>query len=226
MKKIALASFVVFSILQLASGFLGNSLLHFFSKPMILISLGAYYIVSAQGERSATVVGAIFFSLAGDIFLLWPSYFIPGLVAFLVAHFLYIFSYRQHREEGGPEGIQGIQKLRLAFPVVLAGTGLLIILYPNLGELRIPVIVYTLVITVMVLNGLFRLGRTNPESFWMVLGGAMFFMVSDSLLAVNKFLLPVSNSNFWIMSTYIIAQFLIVEGLLRHHLSVVSSKQY
>jgi uncharacterized membrane protein YhhN len=80
----------------------------------------------------------------------------------------------------------------------------------------VPVMLYALVLTLMVLNALFRFKRTGAASFAMVFGGAILFMISDSVLAVNKFLEPVSHSGIWIMSTYISAQFLIVEGILQH----------
>jgi len=75
---------------------------------------------------------------------------------------------------------------------------------------------YALVLVVMVLNGLFRLGRTNNKSFLLVFVGALFFLVSDSLLAINKFLHPFASSGLLIMSTYITAQFLIIEGIIAH----------
>jgi uncharacterized membrane protein YhhN len=69
----------------------------------------------------------------------------------------------------------------------------------------------------MVMVALFRFGKTTAGSFAMVFGGAILFMISDSLIAINKFLEPLPQSGFWIMTTYIGAQFLIVRGLLRHY---------
>jgi uncharacterized membrane protein YhhN len=68
----------------------------------------------------------------------------------------------------------------------------------------------------MVLNALFRFGRTNAESFWLVFSGAVLFMASDSILAIDKFLKPVTYGGFLIMLTYIAGQYLIVTGLIRH----------
>ncbi len=90
------------------------------------------------------------------------------------------------------------------------------ILFPVLGDLQIPVIVYALVLMAMVVSAIYRLGRTSFASFSLVLFGAFLFMVSDSLLAINKFLDKVPLGGFWIMLTYIGAQFLIVSGLMKH----------
>ena len=220
MKRIALILFFVAAIGELLSIIAGLELLHFVCKPLIMVTLGAYYLSSAGEERSLVVLLAIVFSLAGDTALMFdsidPIYFMVGLVSFLISHVFYIVAYRQQQGDEEANALQGIQKLRAAFPIVLAGTGLVVILYPTLGALKIPVVIYALVLVVMVLNGLFRLGRTNNKSFFLVLAGALFFLVSDSLLAINKFLMPLPQSGLLIMGTYIIAQFLIIEGLLSH----------
>lgn len=216
MKKLVLFLFVASSVSTLLSGFLELKWLQYTSKPMIMISLVAYYLVSANSSRSMLVVVAMVFSLAGDVFLLDKSFFIPGLIAFLFAHLAYIFAYRQHRSEDSNHSLAGVHIVRLIFPVILAGTGLVIILYPSLNELKIPVIIYASVIALMVITALFRYGRTSSTSFWMVFLGAVLFMISDSILAINKFLSPVALASFWIMLTYTSAQFLIMKGLLKH----------
>jgi uncharacterized membrane protein YhhN len=69
---------------------------------------------------------------------------------------------------------------------------------------------------VMVLQALFRYGYTNTVSFWFVFVGAILFMISDSMIAVNKFLSSFELAGVAIMVTYILAQFLIIKGLLLH----------
>jgi len=186
---------------------------------MIMLSLGGYYLLLAK-NRSAAVLLAILFSFAGDVALMFESidarYFMGGLLAFMIAHIAYIMAYRKHQNTRQDEGVQGIQKIRFAFPIVLAGSGLVVILYPTLGALRLPVIIYALVLVLMVLNALFRYGRTSPQSFWMVFAGAILFMISDSILALDKFLTPISHAGTLIMATYATGQFLLVQGLSDH----------
>lgn len=217
MKKVFLLLFLVAALAELISGFIGVDMIHFIAKPLLMITLGLYYFTAADPElRSHTVLLAIGSSLVGDVLLLDEQYFIGGLVAFLIAHVLYIVAYRKHRYDETENALQGIQRIRMAFPIILAGTGLVVVLFPVLGDLKIPVIIYALVLVLMALHALFRFGRTNSSSFWLVFTGAVFFVISDSLLAINKFLLPLSNASFLIMFTYIIAQLMIVEGLRRH----------
>jgi uncharacterized membrane protein YhhN len=217
MKKFALAAFVVSVIGVLTFEFTQIPWIHFVSKPLIVLSLLVYYYYgSLREDRSVTFILALLASLAGDIFLMSPEYFIPGLASFLVAHVLYIFSYRQLQNEESVDSLKGLQRVRLAFPVILGGTGLVVVLYPHLGDLKIPVLVYAAVLTTMVLSALFRYGRTTRTSFWPVFTGAVLFMTSDAILAINKFLDPISNAGLYIMVTYMAAQFLIVHGILKH----------
>lgn len=222
MKRISLYLFIIASLGEILSEVIRLQYLHQVCKPLIMVTLGIYYLSRAQ-YRSAVVGLAIFFSLAGDILLMFEGenskFFILGLTAFLIAHIFYILAYRQHQDESMESSLKGVQKIRFSFPIVLAGTGLIVVLYPSLGTLKIPVMVYALILIVMVLNSVFRYGRTINASFWLVFVGSIFFMLSDSVLAINKFFSPVTAAGFWVMSTYILAQFLIIQGLLKHDIN-------
>jgi uncharacterized membrane protein YhhN len=146
-------------------------------------------------------------------------FFILGLVSFLIGHLLYILAYRELRWSDKAKGLLMPQKLRVSFPVALAGTGLIVVLLPTLGGLMIPVMVYAIVLMGMVMASFFRYGRTTLASFWLVTAGALFFMASDSILAINKFHTPFELAGPVIMLTYILGQYLIVEGVVRHGIS-------
>jgi len=228
MRRIALVGFFVAAVGEMAAlamdGFIDTFEAQAIFKPLIMVSLGIYYASSVEREhRSVALLAAIVFSLVGDVLMLWSkhteSYFVLGLASFLIAHLFYIFAYRQHRGENSPDELQGVQRIRLALPVVLAGTGLVVVLYPLLGELRVPVVLYAIVLISMALQALFRFGRTTIPSFWLVFTGALLFMLSDSLIAINKFMMPVGHAELWIMGSYMAAQYFIVCGLLRHYRS-------
>ncbi len=221
-----LVLFFLVSILHLASLQGAWARLESFTKPLIVLSLLGYYLLNAP-TRSFIFILALAFCCLGDSLLLFQAgnemFFILGLGSFLVAHIFYIVSYRQHCFIQPGTETMGTKKVRLAFPVVLAGTGLVVVLLPSLGVLKIPVMIYALILTLMVVSAIFRLGRTSATSFWMVLSGALLFMVSDSLLASNKFLNPLAHASLWIMVTYCGALFFIVEGIRRHALVIETS---
>lgn len=221
MKRYFLILFLLASGAELFSTLADAPVVHQFAKPFLVLTLIGYYVYSRAGEPLAvTFLLALFFSWAGDVLLMFQqddaSFFIYGLAAFLLAHVLYIFSYRQHRWEDETNALQGLQRIRFAFPLILAGSGLVVILYPHLGNMKWPVLFYALVITLMSISALFRYGRTGTGSFVMVFGGSVLFMISDSLLAINKFIEPLVRADFWIMATYIAAQFFIVQGVIGH----------
>ncbi len=209
--------FFITAVLEIVSEIFNLSVLHLVVKPSLLIFLAAYYQQSVSSVNK-TFLFALIFCWVGDVFLLFDQYnelfFMAGLGSFLIAHILLILSYRQHVL--ADDGTKGTQRIRLSFPVILAGSGLVVVLYPTLGDLKIPVMIYALALTLMVLQSIFRLGRTSSKSFWLVFFGAIFFMLSDSLLAINKFYHPVSFPGVWIMSTYIAAVYLIAQGVIAH----------
>ena len=209
--------FFLASIAELLAVSLGWKEVHMVAKASIMLGLIGYYM-GAVAKRNGHFIRAMFFCWAGDVLLLKQAddemFFILGLVAFLIGHLLYILAYRELRWADG--GLRMPQKIRVSFPVALAGTGLIVVLLPTLGGLMIPVIVYAFVLMGMVMAAFFRYGRTSPDSFWFVAAGALLFMVSDSLLAINKFHTPFEFASPLIMLTYILAQYLIVQGVLRH----------
>jgi uncharacterized membrane protein YhhN len=165
---------------------------------------------------------ALFFSWLGDILLIFqgkdPMYFLFGLGAFLIAHLSYIIDYR----------IARLIKPSLALRYwVLPGVFLIIFLSflfigigPGLNDYAIPVVLYGLAISGMFLMAYSRSGRTTKQSFILVLLGASVFVLSDSLIAINKFWMEVPKAGAWIMLTYGTAQFIIIMGLIDHGKSV------
>jgi uncharacterized membrane protein YhhN len=193
-----------------------------FTKPLIIITLLLYFITSGvkKGRVYWGVIIALVFSWFGDSLLMYetlnPIYFIGGLLSFLLAHITYAMVYSKARWKEATTPLLPSQKLRHGFTITLAGLALIYVLESGLGEMKIPVMVYATVLVIMTIMALFRFGFTSIKSFGLVFGGAITFMISDSLLAVNKFLDPFSNSGFWIMSTYCLAQYLIIEGMIQH----------
>lgn len=209
--------FFVVSVAQLLSVSMGWTDVIAVSKTLIVLSLIGYYMGSVR-KRNGHFLRALFFCWAGDVLLLKQAdaeiFFMLGLAAFLLGHLLYILAYRELRWKDG--GLKRAQKLRVSFPVALVGTSLILLLLPYLGSLLIPVIGYAFVLMGMVMAAFFRYGRSSPDSFWLVAAGAILFMISDSALAINKFYMPFAYSGPLIMLTYISAQYLMVEGIIRH----------
>jgi uncharacterized membrane protein YhhN len=210
--------FFTVSIAELLGVSLGWMEVHYVAKSLIMLSLIGYYM-SRAAKRSGLFIRAMFFCWAGDVVLLMQNeaeiYFMLGLFAFAIGHLLYIYAYRQLQWDDVPP-MNSRTKILTSLPVYLYGIGLLVVLYPGLGSLAVPVLIYALVLVVMVQTAIHRYGRTGPDSYGLVIVGASLFTISDSVLAINKFYSPFAGASGVIMLTYILGQYLIVEGVVRH----------
>ena len=187
------------------------------SKALIVPLLMILFLVSFKSIKNPIhffLFGGLVFSWAGDIVLELSArngnMFVIGLACFLFAHVMYILVFFL------TPGKNYIQKHRLyiLIPVALYGIVLVSFLYGNLSVMRIPVILYTIVILTMLTGAINRKEKVNTMSYTMVLAGAIFFVISDSVIALNKFNHKFESSETIIMSTYIIAQYLIVAGYI------------
>ena len=183
-------------------------------KPLLMPSLAAYFFFSVRQKSKLAflVIIALLFSWIGDVMLMFVElksiYFILGLVAFLLAHITYILIFNKSSQDFKPK----IFTYSTGFLLALYGILLILLMWPGLGDLMIPVIIYTAIIMTMGITALFR--KAGGAS--LVLIGAMLFIASDSLLALNKFYQAFATAGFWVMLTYILAQYFIVIGMISY----------
>jgi uncharacterized membrane protein YhhN len=170
---------------------------------------------SAEGPYSALVLAGLVFSLIGDVLLIFQDNakaFVWGLVAFLVAHLMYIagFVYLQTNV------LQAQSRMgELVSAVVLAVVGASVYRYlsPGLGKMRNPVIAYIVVISAMVHRATaIALVHPGPATQWIfLLAGAILFYISDAILAANRFRMggKMPHYRLWNLSAYYTGQLLI-----------------
>ena len=186
--------------------------LYMLVKPLLMISLLFYFTTGSMGypKWRIPVIFALIFSWLGDVLLLSNDLFLAGLAAFLVAHVLYIVAY--HKTGAASGELKPLDAIKLA----VLGAVLIAILFPKLGGMMIPVLAYAMVLLAMALWAHKRRGATSARSFMLVSSGAILFVISDGVIAVNKFAFEVPGERILVMSTYIAAQYLIIRGLLEH----------
>lgn len=214
-KQFSILYFVIVLIELITASAASLEQVHYIAKPAIVISL-IFLFVKTSGHLSESIkrmtLLALVFSLLGDVLLMFVSqsahFFTIGLVAFLVAHLMYILVFLKHRNKN---------KSTIGFIILLLAyaSGLFYVLKDGLGDMLVPVIIYMLVILAMATSAFLRQGNVTKLSYNLVFIGAIFFMVSDSILALNKFYQPIPLSNIIIMVTYALAQNLIVLGILK-----------
>ncbi len=193
--------------------------LEYFLKPLTMVFLFIFLLTSTglQGFTLWFGIG-ILFSLAGDIFLMLPKeQFIAGLVAFLLAHLAYIIGLNQ--------SFPPLDAFGILMAVVLGMTAAK--LYKNIEaglvkqgkeKLKKPVLAYTAVITIMLLSALLTLSRPDwdTRAAMTVSIGAALFMLSDAILAWNKFVQPIKNGRVMNMAAYHLGQIILIYGVVTH----------
>jgi uncharacterized membrane protein YhhN len=161
------------------------------------------------------MLAGLFFSWAGDIVLELAhrngDLFVLGLLFFLLAHVMYFTVFVLTPGKN----IVLSSHFYLLIPVVLTGAALVFYLYNDLGAMRIPVILYAIVILTMLTGAINRMMKVPDSSYRIVLAGAILFVISDSAIAINKFSHPFAASGIVVMTTYLVAQYLIITGYIK-----------
>jgi uncharacterized membrane protein YhhN len=174
-------------------------------------AVGALALLALQMRalrRDASLLAAaLALSSLGDILLdIDPRFFPAGLAAFLLAHLTYIVLFVRNRARPFHPGLA---RSFAALAVVAASAALSAWIVPSVGGLAVPVILYICAVTAMVSTAIL----TQRESSW-VPSGALLFLLSDSLLAINKFKNPVPLHAYLVWGTYYLAQCGIATGFL------------
>tara|TARA_R110002050_G_scaffold297339_2_gene458642 strand:+ start:55679 stop:56377 length:699 start_codon:yes stop_codon:yes gene_type:complete len=213
--------------LNLLGHFLDESWMILISKPLLMPFLMVYFALfkfKIAKSLNYAIIGALFFSWVGDVALLFEEYnsllFIIGLGGFLIAHVHYIFVFLKVDVRS-----KVVQKLKwYAIPVfVIYTVGLVSLVWNYLGDLRIPVLIYALVLMFMAITAVSRKGK---RGYYLILTGAILFVLSDSVLAINKFYTPFEGARILTMLTYTLAQLFIVLGLSKYIAKMRSYSNY
>ncbi len=204
-QKVYLLVFFVFAIAYIGTVPIQPYPGSFAIKAIPVLTLSVLALTKVVGLKGKLLFAALIFSAGGDIALALGEgqYFIIGLGLFLVAHIVYIVAFS--RDFKAQKSRIPIAVLLVAYAVAIA-----VIMTPSLKEMMLPVYVYMVVITLMGIFAAFR----GPKSK-LVLYGALSFIVSDSILAINRFMVAVPASDYLVMITYYLAQVLIVYGFVK-----------
>lgn len=214
--KRATRGFIFISLIYILITLFGRDDIAWYLKPFLLPFL-IYWVYSFKPFPTKNqLLLALTFSWIGDCILLFTDkgelYFIVGLVAFLLSHFTYIIVF---------DKLINI-KFNSNKPILWIGIvflfiylfSFLLLLLPSLGDLLIPVVIYAVTISAMLLFAIKGSLQWPKPAKNYILFGAILFAISDSVLAINKFHNPIPLDSFWIMVTYLSAQFCLTKGIL------------
>ena len=192
--------------------------LEYLAKPAVMIALLLWLWTSVGLQGALLWFGlGILFSLAGDVLLMisLDRFFIPGLVAFLFAHLAYIIGFNTPLPELSGWGIilavilgiNGVRVMRRVLAPILAQGQL---------QLRIPITVYGMVISIMLLSALLKLTDLswNANAALLVSLGAFLFYLSDIILAWMKFVSPIQHGRIYNILSYHLGQIALIAGVV------------
>lgn len=225
MKRITfLFSFIycLAALLNIYFVYTNNTLLIHITKPVLMPLLMAT-VFAETGLRdifSKLFFVALIFSWLGDIVLMSDDFFIWGLVCFLIAHLFYIIYILRIK---GPKGLIQFQPL-FAIPILVYWLLLAALLNDFLDALKIPVFIYGAIICsvwVIALNLFWKIDKKVAALFFF---GSFQFVLSDSILAINRFVYPFDILPALVMITYCSAQFLLTLGAIRYSCSLSTLK--
>lgn len=189
---------------------LGQPWLNFVFKPLttVLVIAMAWPRGRSTPRLRRWVLGGLGLSLVGDVALLWPREgFLPGLVGFLLAHLAYLVSFTR---------VQRLAARALPFALYgLVSALVLAVLWPGVPPaLRVPVVLYVLALASMAAQAavLWLAAPGDAAARRLAIGGALF-LVSDALLASNRFAGPLPLASLWVLATYWTAQACIASWL-------------
>ena len=173
---------------------------------VMAIALSSVAQPGADLAYSGAIVLGLFFSLGGDVALIYPGDrpFLLGVASFLLAHVVYGLAF------GLKSGLQG-PIWGYAVALLVMGGVFYALMFPYLGKMRVPVGVYALVISAMVWTALSTLHSPafSIAQGWLLVVGAVLFYLSDVILAVARFARPFPWSRLANLSTYYGGQLLI-----------------
>ena len=203
--------FVTVCLIDLFAIYFEKQMVIYFVKPLLMVSLFWFYKANATILNKWFVLG-LFFSFLGDVLLLGKGelYFILGLASFLIAHLFYITMVVKMLVKTTVKEV-----ISVSIPYVFIFILLLNLLYEHLGEMKIPVIIYALVISILGTVSLLLFIQKKTDAYLLLVVGVFIFIVSDSVLAINMFYQKEAYFSLVIILTYVLAQFLICKFVLK-----------
>lgn len=194
--------------------------LEYIVKPAVMIVLFIWLLTSVGLNGALLWFGfGILFSLVGDVLLMisLDRMFQAGLVAFLLAHMAYVIGFNI------PLPVFSVWGLIFAVMVSLGGAQIIrrilgVLSSKGQVSMRTPIIVYSLVISVMLLSAMMKLSDLtwDANAAALVSVGAFLFYISDIILAWNKFVAPIQHGRIYNIAAYHLGQIALIAGVIMH----------
>jgi alkenylglycerophosphocholine hydrolase len=164
-------------------------------KPVPAVALSFLVASTGRGRSARAIATGLLVSAIGDVLLELPGRFLPGLVAFLLAHVAYTTAFLADERR---------RRLGRAVPFAVWLVAVFLWLRDGLGDMALPVVVYMLAIGAMMWRAAARVDRGDSArpGAWAALVGAVLFGLSDTLIAIDRFRAPLPGARYAIIVLY------------------------
>ena len=216
--NILLIAAFVFAALESLAMWKNWRKLEYIAKPTVMLALFTWLSTSVGLNGALLWFGlGILLSLVGDVLLMisLERMFLAGLVAFLLAHAAYVIGFNI------PLPALSAWGLVFAVMVSLGGTRIIrrildVPAFKGQANMRTPIIIYSLVISLMLLSAMMKLSDLtwDANAAAMVSVGALLFYISDIILAWNKFVSPIQHGWIYNIAAYHLGQIALIAGVI------------
>ena len=217
--KTLLSIFSVALLIECLANFYQVLPIQYISKPSLMVVLLVYFQQNSKNLSPLRkwIIAALIFSWLGDVILLaekqYRFLFVFGLLSFLVAHIFYIIYFWQIKKHNLSEFKT---KPSVLLSVLIYSGVFYFVLFPHLSMLKIPVLAYISIISLMLIASFHAFDLKKQVFGQICVVGTLLFVISDSAIAINRFIYPFEFSGVFIILTYAVGQLLIIEGALRN----------
>lgn len=192
----------------------------FATKPLLMIFLSLAFYRNVREDFTIfhrLILGGLILSIFGDTFLMFNEngrggelFFLMGLGSFLLTHLFYTAAFFKYpKSEKG--FIQNNKWLLIPFVLFLAGNTAF--LWKGIPiDMKIPVFVYSSAIVAMTISCLNLKTKMSANTFHVLFGGVLLFLLSDSFIGINKFHTSLPYARLLIMIPYLVGQYFIAQG--------------
>ena len=203
---IAVLTFASAAVAILSRYFGGKPIVFYISKPLtttlILVPVLAL-LPESEGAFVALIAAGLAFALIGDILLMLPEErFVLGIASFAATHLLYLAAFIAAAGVAliNPSGI----------PLIIFAVSMTGFLWPGVRKsLQIPILAYIVLITLMTAQAIGAALESERTGLAIAAAGAVLFLASDSILAIDRFRVPFPAARALVLSTYWLGQWLI-----------------
>jgi len=218
MMNILLVAAFVFAVLEGLALQKNWFKLEWVAKPAVMLCLFVWLFTTVGLSGATLWFGlGILLSLLGDVLLMisLDRLFLHGLIAFLLAHVFYVIGFNIP--------IPAISAWSVILAILIGWGGARVIRHILTSvaasgnvRMRLPIIVYSVVISLMLLSAMIKLNDLswNAGASLLVALGAFLFYISDIVLAWNKFVAPIQNGRIYNIAAYHLGQITLIAGVI------------